>query len=119
MATKEEVEAFLKEIREKIKFSDVAFQPREKNLETLAELEIIPIERIEYLKKLTYRDYKSGPNKDTHDAKKPDYFEFGIEIKGVTVYIKISRGLPNKRIDCMSFHKAEKPITYPLKEKKI
>ena len=87
-------------------------------MSTLAELEILPIDRISYLNKLTSENYYSGPNKDTYDSTKPDYYEFGIEINGIEVYIKISIGLINKRVDCMSFHKAEKPISYPLKKNK-
>ncbi len=63
----------------------------------------------------TSANYYTGPNKDTYDATKPDYFEFGLTIKEVEVYIKISLGLENKMVDCRSFHKAERSITYPLK----
>lgn len=119
MATKEQVETFLKELRWKMQFSDIAFRPREKNLNFLAEADLRPIERIEYLKKLTYVNYKSGPNQDSHDPGKPNFYEFGMEIKGIVAYIKISLGLPKKRVDCMSFHKAEMEITYPLKDKKL
>jgi hypothetical protein len=119
MATPDQVEAFLKNLREKIRFFDVAFRPRDKNLKFLANIDLIPIERIDYLKKLTYENYKSGPNKDTHEVERPDYWEFGIEIKGVEAYIKVSLGLKDKRVDCMSFHEAELSITYPLKERKL
>ncbi len=119
MATKDSVEAFLKEMREKIRFFEIAFRPRGKNLDSIAELDIIPLQRVEYLKQLTYENYKSGPNKNTHETHLPDYYEFGIEINGIEVYIKVSIGLPGKRVDCMSFHKAEQKITYPLKEKKL
>ena len=61
----------------------------------------------------------SGPNRDTYDLNKPDYFEFGITIKSFEVYIKISVGMPNKMIDCMSFHKAERIINYPLKQEQL
>jgi hypothetical protein len=67
MATKVEVEQFLKELNEKIRFFEISFRPRLKNLQ------------------------------------------------GVEVYIKISKGLENKPADCMSFHPAEFPMTYPLK----
>lgn len=118
MATKEEVEKFLRDLRDKIRFFDIAFRPRDKNIESIAELDILPIDRIYYLNKLTSENYYSGPNKDTYDPLKPDYYEFGIEINNIEVYIKISIGMTNKRVDCMSFHKAEKPITYPLKKNK-
>lgn len=118
MATRAEVEYFLQQLRDKMRFFEVVFRPRDKNIDTLAELDLIPKARIEYLKNLTLEDYYTGPNKDTHDDKRPDYFEFGINIKGEEVYIKISLGLLNKPVDCMSFHKAERPITYPFKTEK-
>lgn len=114
MATKEQVEHFLEEMRVKIKIKDIAFRPREKNIDALAELDIVPKQRIDYLNRLNYQNYISGPLKDTFDPHKPDYYEFGMKIKGIDVYIKISLGLEGKRVDCMSFHKAEKPISYPL-----
>ena len=116
MATKDDVESFLHQLRDKMIIFDVAFRPRNKNLDGIAEIDILPIDRIAYLRKLTSDNYYTGPNKDTYDATKPDYYEFGIEINGIEVYTKISLGLTNKRVDCMSFHKAEKPITYPLKK---
>ena len=115
MATKQEVERFLQQLRDKMRFFDVVFRPRDKNIDTLAEFEITPIQRLEYLKKLTHANYYTGPNKDTYDTSKPDYYEFGLTIKGIEVYIKISLGLENKQVDCMSFHKAERSITYPQK----
>ncbi|RUT69450.1 toxin [Flavobacterium cupreum] len=115
MTTKGEVESFLREMREKIKIFDIAFRPRDKNLEAIAELDIYPLDRITYLNKLTSENYYRGPTDDTLDTSKPSYYEFGIIINNIEVYIKISLGIDNKRVDCMSFHKAEKTITYPLK----
>jgi hypothetical protein len=66
---------------------------------------------------LTHENYSSGPNKDTYDASKPDYFEFGLIIKGKEVYIKLSPGLENKPVDCMSFHVAEYKMNYPFGRK--
>ncbi len=114
MIKRQEVERFLNELKEKIRFFDVVFRPRVKNLDDLAELDITPIKRKEYLLDLKPEDYYSGPNKDTYDPTKADYYEFGIQIKGREVYIKISPGLTNKPVDCMSFHFAEHPMTYPL-----
>ena len=82
MIDKKEIELFLKEIKEKINFFDVVFRPRVKNLEDLAVLDITPHKRKEYLMSLKAEDYYSGPNQDTYDATKPDYYEFGIQIKG-------------------------------------
>jgi len=115
MATKQEVESFLRNLFDKIKVCNIAFRPRDKNLDALAELDITSDKRIEHLLNLKAENYYSGPNKDTFDPTKPDYYEFGIQIKGKEVYIKISLGLFNKRVDCMSFHPAEFPMKYPLK----
>lgn len=115
MATISEVEEFLKVVKVKIKTFDIAFRPRDKNIVALTELDILPLDRLRYIMGLTATDYYSGPNKDTYDPARPDYYEFGITVKKKEVYIKISAGLQGKRVDCMSFHIAEYPITYPLK----
>jgi hypothetical protein len=115
MATLQDVELFLVQLKEKMKIFDVAFRPRSKNLDDLAALDITPVKRLAYLMNLKAEDYYSGPKKDTYDSTKPDYYEFGIQINGKEVYIKISPGLPNKMVDCMSFHIADFPMNYPLK----
>ncbi len=93
----------------------IVFRNRDKNLKALAELDITPAQREEYIMGLTPEDYCSGPNKDKDVPGRPDYCEFGITINGKEVNIKQSMGLPNKPIDCISFHPAEWPLNYPLK----
>jgi hypothetical protein len=117
MATRAEVEGFLRELMEKIRVFEIVFRPRDKNLKALADLDITAVRRLEYIMKLKEEDYYSGPNKDICNTALPDYFEFGIQVKGVEVYIKINKGLINKPADCMSFHPAEFPMAYPLKNK--
>lgn len=116
MATKAEVDIFLKELKGKIKIFDIVFRPRDKNTQSLLDLGISPNQRIDWINSLTSDNYYKGPSEDTHDSSKPNYYEFGISIAGQEVYIKISIGLDNKRVDCMSFHVAERIITYPLKK---
>lgn len=89
--------------------------PGIKTSNTSQNLTILPSDRLAYIKKLTADNYHSGPKKDNYDPTEPDYYEFGIEIKGTEVYIKISIGQYNKLIDCMSFHKAERAMLYPLR----
>jgi hypothetical protein len=115
MATKQDIEQFLKELKEKIRVFDIRFRQRDKNLQALADLDITAIKRLEYLMNLREEDYYAGPKNDTYDTSLPEYYEFGIQVKGVEVYIKISKGLIGKPVDCMSFHPAEFPMTYPLK----
>lgn len=115
MATIEEIEQFLELIREKIKVFDIVFRPRDKNRETLQLLDIMPIERVSIIMSLTHKNFYAGPKKDNEDPQKPNYYEFGVNIKGEEVYIKINPGLTNKEVDCTSFHIAERQITYPYK----
>ncbi|MBK7883909.1 MAG: hypothetical protein IPJ81_08955 [Chitinophagaceae bacterium] len=58
---------FLHQLRDKIIFFDIAFRPRTKNVDAVAEIDILPIDRITYLKQLTSDNYYTGPNKDTYD----------------------------------------------------
>lgn len=111
MGKKEEIDQFLCGLKEKIKIFDISFRPRDKNLQALATLDITVSQRLEYILNLQAEDYLAGPKPDTYNPTLPDYFEFGIRVKGTEVYIKITKGLPNKRVDCMSFHAAEFPIT--------
>jgi len=115
MATKQEIEQFLNELKEKIRFFEISFRPRDKNLQALADLDITAVQRLEYIMNLKADNYYAGPKNDTYDTTLPDYYEFGMQIKGFEVYIKISKGLTNKPVDCMSFHPAAFSMTYPLK----
>ncbi len=115
MADRNEVIKFIDELKQKIKVFDIAFRSRDKNLKGLADLGLTAHQRIEYILNLNPENYSTGPIKDTHDSSRPEYYEFGIHINHKEVYIKISKGLPDKRVDCMSFHLAEHNISYPLK----
>ncbi len=115
MATKEEVEQFLKEFKEKMRITRVFFRDdRGKNAQTLADLEIRPIEREKILEKLDLKDYSDGPLEDTL-YKKSYLWVFGKEIKNNEIYIKISIGYGEGGVLCISFHIAEYKMIYPFK----
>lgn len=116
MNNRDKVEEFLHELKAKLLFINIVYRPRDKNTQALADLEITPQKRDEYIKNLTVEDYYTGPNQNKDEPSKPEYFEFGININGNEVYIKLSLNLPGKPIDCMSFHIAERPIKYPFKK---
>lgn len=87
MATKEQVEAFLKRLKEKIKVFDIIFRDdRGKNLQTLATLEITTTYRKQVIMNIGTEDYVDGPIVDTLNR-------MGI---------------------CISFHIAEHPMIYPF-----
>ena len=115
MATKEQVEDFLKRLKEKIKVFDIIFRDdRGKNLQTLATLEITPTYRKKVILNIEPEDYSEGPIVDTLN-KMGEMWVFGKDVKGHEVYIKITLGFPNSSTICISFHIAEHPMTYPFK----
>ena len=115
MATKEQVEDFLKRLKEKIKVFDIIFRDdRGKNLQTLATLEITPTYRKKVILNIEPEDYSEGPIVDTLN-KMGEMWVFGKDVKGHEVYIKITMGLPNSSTICISFHIAEHKMNYPFK----
>ena len=115
MVTKQQVEDFLKRLKEKIKVFDIVFRDdRGKNLQTLATLEIAPTYRKQVILNIEPEDYSEGPVVDTLN-KMGEMWVFGKNVKGQEVYIKITLGLPNSSTICISFHIAEHPMTYPFK----
>ena len=115
VATKEQVEDFLKRLKEKVKVFDIIFRDdRGKNLQTLATLEITPTYRKKVILNIEPEDYSEGPIVDTLN-KMGEMWVFGKDVKGHEVYIKITLGQPNNSTICISFHIAEHPMTYPLK----
>ena len=115
MATKEQVEDFLKRLKEKIKVFDIIFRDdRGKNLQTLATLEITPTYRKKVILNIEPEDYSEGPIVDTLN-KMGEMWVFGKDVKGHEVYIKITLGFPNSSTICISFHIAEHPMNYPFK----
>ena len=118
MASKTEVEQFLKEFKEKMKLTTVFFRDdRGKNAQTLSTLEIRPIEREKTLLNLKVEDYSEGPLENTL-YKGSDLWVFGKEIKKNEIYIKISIGYGKGGVLCISFHIADKSMSYPLKSTK-
>jgi len=115
---KDEVEKFIEDFYSKLKVFDIIFENRDKNNQALFDLDITPLKRFEYINKLKPENYLSGPNQDTNDPTRPNYWEFGIKVKNTEVYIKINIGFVNKPVICISFHIAERKISYPFKSKK-
>lgn len=115
MATKEDVEIFLLNFKEKVKIYDIVFRDdRGKNMQALAELDITPRYRKDVILKLKTEDYSEGPIVDTLNHL-GEMWVFGKDVKGKNVYIKITMGLPNSSTICISFHIAEHRITHPYK----
>jgi hypothetical protein len=117
MATKLEVQRFLRTFHAKLKVFDILFRDdREKNRKTLFDLDITPVYRVEIIKSLAVTDYSAGPIVSELD-KNTEMWVFGKDVKQREVYIKISLGFPNASVICISFHLAEHDLSYPFKEK--
>lgn len=116
MASKfQQVEQFLKDFKIKMSIWNVLFRDdRGKNISTLSELELRPIERKKILEELIATDYSEGPLPETL-YQGSDMWVFGRIIKKKEVYIKITMGVGGSSVICISFHIAEHPMNYPLK----
>ena len=114
MATADEVERFLSDLKTKLSVFGMNIIERKKNRETMAELEILNTNTfcIDEIKKLKAENYFRGPVKDTENQGL--YWEFGTFIKSREIYIKINYGNENKPCLLISFHFAEFSISYPL-----
>ncbi len=115
MATSEEVHSFLQDFKVKLGIWGVVFRDdRGKNAQALLNLEITPVFREKILKELQVGDYYEGPKKENLYGG-ADMWVFGKTIKGQEVYIKITLGFSGAQVICISFHVAEHPMDYPLK----
>jgi len=115
MTTKQEVEQFLKLFFEKMRFWSILFRnDRGKNQQALLDLEISPAKRLEIIKSLESVDFVRGPLPDTLN-KSTDLWEFGKKVKKKDVYIKITMGIANNPVICISFHVAEHKLIYAFK----
>ena len=119
MASKQEVETYLKELKEKMDIFGILFlDDRGKNQQTLHDLEISPAKRKEIISALKAEDYSQGPLEEKMRGILPMWV-FGKHLKKKEVYIKVSMGIENSRVVCISFHIAEHRMYYPFKKQKL
>lgn len=117
MATRSEVEQFLKQFKVKLDIWGIFFlDGREKNMAALAALEITSAQRLAVVKSIEVEDYSEGPIRDQLNGF-DEMWVYGKDVKGKEVYIKIALGRPGSNTICISFHEAEFPMQYPLKSK--
>ena len=118
MVTREDVISFLSAFVAKSKMIGIVFRgDRQKNQQTLADLELSAMQREHEVLMLEVHHYSSGPIKDTLN-KGEDMWVFGKKIRSKEVYIKITQGGYGNKTFCISFHIAEHKMNYPFSEKK-
>ena len=83
----------------------------------LANLNLTRKQALEHIKGLTPDNYSRGPEPDDHEPQR-DVWVFGCDVEGTEVYIKLRliEGKEADRCAIWSFHKAEHPLRYPLRE---
>lgn len=113
-ADKSEIKSFLDDFKVKMKIFGVFFKDRDKNIQGLLDLDIKAIQREDCLFNLKVEDYYRGPKMDAYDPHSPEFWEFGITIKKIQVFIKISLW-KYKKVLCISFHPAEHKMKFPYK----
>ena len=91
------------------------FAEREESLDTIAQLGITIKQAKEEILGLTYQDYYRGPIPDT-GTKGGEYWEFGKNICGEQVFIKLKADSKHDVAICFSFHIPDKTIEYPYKK---
>ncbi len=115
MTKKRELKSFLQEFKTKMGIWDIVFlDDRPKNSQALADLELMPRERIRILEKLEIDDYCQGPLEETQFGGS-EMWVFGRRLRGKELYIKITLGVAETSVLCISFHIAEYPMEYQFK----
>ncbi len=114
MSSLDEIDFFLYGFKSLKQKYGLIIYPREKNLKALFDLELTAIKREEVIDSLVVTDYYKGP-KPNGMLKGHEYWEFGKCVYAKDIYIKLSLGLEDGAVFCLSFHQAERPIRYPFK----
>lgn len=116
MANKSSVKSFLQELHQSIKIWGIFFVNRDKNaIQELADLGITAKMREEIVLQLTIEDYAQGPLPETQYGGK-EMWVFGKIVKDQEIYIKLTIIEKTGGAVCISFHKSEHPLEYPLRE---
>jgi len=90
------------------------FEQRDKNMATLARLGITQKDAKGRILALTTCDYVEGPTlRPGHPSQ--ESWVFGLRIEDIDVYIKLELRLEPARCLCVSFHDAERPMTFPYR----
>jgi hypothetical protein len=111
MVERDQVALFLTLLRQ-CAACNFRFENRDKNIATLARLEMTPQEVRQRILALMPADYVEGPT--PRPGRFPqEFWVFGLRIKGADVYVKLSIDLEPDRCLCVSSHEADRPMHFP------
>lgn len=109
----DEVKQFLLDFKQAATINGVDFVPRKGNMLTLTYLGITKKNLEEIFLGLSVADFCKGP---IADRDKPgELWEFGKDMDGEEVYIKLKVVKELNLAKCISFHIAKHPMRYPFK----
>ncbi len=115
MSNLNEVIRFLNDFKAKLDTWGIYFRDeRGKNFQTLLDLELSYNDRVQVLIDLKKEDYSEGPLEDRL-YEKASMWVFGKIVKTKEIYIKITLGIKDSKVICISFHTSVHPMNYPLK----
>ena len=104
-----EIAAFLARVKKLVSAGKYDFVPRRKNMQSLAQHGLTPIDAKNEIIGLVVSDYYKGPKQD-FDLKRPgDIWEFKKNVDTVQFYIKIKIVQENgvDSVKCLGFHEDE------------
>jgi len=113
IASREEVEEFLLMLRLRLAEDRWSLIDREKNLESISDLNMLLSDIPGVLRKLSVEDYAYGPLDDDR-GRSMQWWVFGPQVGRNTLYVKVA--IHQGRLLCMSFHRSQFPLPYPYKE---
>lgn len=113
-ADENQVKAFLLDMKLAVSQGRWTLIPRDKNLDDLSELNLALEDVVNILQSLRVDDYSQGPLLDDK-GRQQDWWVFGPVYEEILLYVKIGLG-EKKWVKCMSFHRAQAPLGYPLRE---
>jgi hypothetical protein len=107
------VRQFLVEFKALVDENGLDVTDRLVNKDALLELGLTARQREDIVLSLTPQDYSTGPLKDAY--KSGYYWIFGKLFDHIEIYIKLKIAGPpgSEQAVCFSFHKAERPLSYP------
>ncbi len=113
MLSREEVNKFLEAFKAQVVKEGYYTPEIAKNQKGLIALGITKRHRRQVILSLTCQNYSEGPSEDrTYPGEM--VWVFGATVEGTEVYIKLKLP-PAGEPTCLSFHPAERPMTYPLR----
>lgn len=104
MATYDEIQTFLAEMRSLIQQGRFEAIDRRKNMQTLMSLGITWKDAKQEIYELEHSDYISGPLEDDQQPGTGDVWVFYKEILGRLIYIKLKLECPEPGVKAISFH---------------